>query len=123
MEATGSTIECTVTEESTLLTVNDVVILVADPDADGTDSCVACQPARIAVIPVLVLIFLARSKESALVLRPLHVLRIVCLAAIKDCLLVAIEERLLALLINFGDLVVVSVVLLRRVGVGEFFVF
>ena len=74
--------------------------LVTHSNTHCTDASIACQSTRVTVVPVLLLILFTGSNEGALLLRPVHILRIVCLAVVKYGLLVAVQQGLLALFLN-----------------------
>ena len=67
-----------------------MVTFMTSPNANSAYSRVAGQPTRIAVIPVLLLIFLPCAYESAFFLRSGHVPSIVCFAIVKHILFVAL---------------------------------
>ena len=89
-DASRANFQGTVTEESTLSWVDYMVTFMTSPNANSTYSRVACQPTRIAVVPVLLLIFLPCAYECAFFFRSGHVPSIVCFAIVKDILLVAL---------------------------------
>ena len=91
LERASSAIERTVAEERALPAVHDVMALMAQANADCADTGVTRQPARVAVVPVLLFVLLAGPQEGALFLRPLHVLCVVGHAIVEDVLLVAFE--------------------------------
>ena len=108
-EAALFTILGTVTEEGALLAINYVMASVTDADAHGTDSSVASQAARVAVVPVLFLELLARANECALLLRLEHVFK-VTVTIVKLLPTEALQQSLLLLLLSL----LLSIFLARR---------
>ena len=96
LELTIGAVLSTIAEEGALLAVDDMMTFVADAHAHCTDASVACEAARVAVIPVLVFELLACAYESALFLRSAHVLEV--FAAIVVLFLTESTEQCLLLI-------------------------
>ena len=98
-EAADSTVLGTVAVKSAFLAEDNMVTLVAQTHTHCTDSLVAGQPTGIAVVPVLLLVLLARFQESALLLWLGHVLRVVRRAVIERLLSEPLQQSLRLLLL------------------------